>query len=84
MTSAPDPGTLSDPASPNGPAEYTTRRRPGFGAAFWASIIVGLILILAGGVIGFFGARLFPVHPTGQRAQGRAATPWLGNPPPPG
>lgn len=68
MTSAPDTGVLDDPgptdsALPRDPAEYAAPRRPGFGAAFWASIIIGLILILAGGVIGFFGARLFPVHP---------------------
>ncbi len=79
MTSAPDPGTLSDPALPDStlpkdPAEYAAPRRPGFGAAFWASIIIGLILILAGAIIGFFGARLFPVHPAAQAASGSAAT----------
>jgi len=57
MTSEPDPGSLSDDAPP---------RRRGFGAAYWASIIVGLIMILAGAVIGFFGPRLFPAHPAAQ------------------
>jgi len=82
MTSAPDPGTLADPALadptlPRNPDDYAPPRRPGFGAAFWASIIIGLILILAGAVIGFFGARLFPVHaavhPAAQAASGSAA-----------
>ena len=55
--------------------------RRGFGAAFWVAIIGGLILILAGMVIGFFGPRLFPVHPGARAADAR---PWLGNAPPPG
>ena len=79
MTSAPDPGTFSDTtalpdsALPRDPAEYAPARRSGFGAAFWASIVIGLILILAGAIIGFFGARLFPVHPAAQAASGSAA-----------
>jgi hypothetical protein len=52
--------------------------RQGFGAAFWAAILIGLAMILAGAVIGFFGPALFPVH--------HAAAPSvrLGNPRPPG
>lgn len=53
MTSGPDPGDFS-----NGPPPS----RRGFGAAYWASIIIGLMLILAGAAIGFFGPRLFPAH----------------------
>jgi hypothetical protein len=52
--------------------------RQGFGAAFWAAILIGLVLVLAGAVIGFFGPTLFPVH----HAAGPSVR--LGNPPPPG
>ena len=76
MTSAPDTGeaagAVSDPTLPRDPSEYAPSRRPGFGAAFWASIIIGLVLIAAGAIIGFFGARLFPVHPAAQ-VSGQAA-----------
>lgn len=62
MTSAPESGTVSDPTLPGDPADYAPARRRGFGAAFWAAIIIGLLLILAGAIIGFFGARLFPLQ----------------------
>jgi len=38
------------------------RRRPRFGAAYWAAMGLSLILVLAGAVIGFFGPRLFPAN----------------------
>jgi hypothetical protein len=42
--------------------EYTPR--PLLGRAFWAALTLGLILTLAGGAVGLFGARWFPVdHP---------------------
>jgi hypothetical protein len=33
---------------------------PRFGAVYWVAMIISLVLILAGGVVGFFGPRLFP------------------------
>ena len=52
--------------------------RHGFGGAFWAAVLISLVMIAAGAVIGFFGPALFPVH--------HAAAPSvrLGNPSPPG
>jgi len=55
--------------------------RKGFGAAFWAAMLIALTLILAGAVVGFFGPRLFPLHPHGHAP---ATPPRLGNPPPSG
>jgi len=72
MTSAPDSGEIADPALPGDPAGYAPSRRPGFGAAFWTAIIIGFVLILAGAIIGFFGARLFPLHPAAQAAASSA------------
>jgi hypothetical protein len=63
----------SDPG--DGPAP-----RKGFGAAFWTAMAAALILILAGGVIGFFGPVLFPPH----SHPARIPPPRLGNPPPSG
>jgi len=50
--------------------------RNGFGRAFWIMIAFGLACIVAGGVIGFWGPRLFPIQsgPT-------HAAPQLGKPP---
>ena len=72
MTSAPDAGDVSDPTLPRDPADYGPPRRPVMSAAFWAAIVIGLVLIGAGAIIGFFGARMFPVHPAAQ-AQTQAA-----------
>ena len=78
MTSAPDAGDVSDPTLPRDPADYAPPRRPIMGPAFWAAIIIGLVLIGAGAIIGFFGARLFPAHPTGQASA--ATAPATGEP----
>ena len=75
MTSAPDSGDIADPTLPRDPADYAPARRPGFGAAFWTAIIIGLVLIAAGAIIGFFGARLFPVHPAAQVSAESGAPP---------
>ena len=53
MTSAPDARESADSTLPRDPADYAAPRRPGFGAAFWASIVLGLVLIAAGAIIGF-------------------------------
>jgi hypothetical protein len=44
------------------PAEGRESPKTRFGGAYWAFMVISLILILAGGVVGFFGPRLFPPH----------------------
>lgn len=38
--------------------------RPLFSGGFWVALALGLVLVLAGAVVGLFGPRLFPAsHP---------------------
>jgi hypothetical protein len=44
------------------PTDDDQAPRPRFGGVYWAFMVISLVLILAGGVVGFFGPRLFPPH----------------------
>ncbi|QUD86989.1 COG4223 family protein [Phenylobacterium montanum] len=59
MTSAPDPADHIDMALPRDPAEYSLRRH-GFGLAFWAMIVFGLLCVAAGFAVSRYGPTLFP------------------------
>ena len=67
MTDAPEPAELAVPDLPRDPAEYA-RHRPRLPLSFWLMIAFGLVCVLAGVVIGRFGARLFPVKPAVESA----------------
>jgi hypothetical protein len=56
--SAPDPDDITLPRDPH---DYSLRRR-GFGLAFWAAMVFGLLCILAGIAIDRYGPKLFPAH----------------------
>ena len=62
MTDAPEPAELAAPDLPRDPAEYAAHR-PRLPLAFWLMIGFGLVCVLAGIVIGRYGARLFPIRP---------------------
>ena len=62
MTDAPEPAELAAPDLPRDPAEYA-RHRPRLPLSFWLMLAFGLVCVLAGVVIGRFGARLFPIKP---------------------
>jgi hypothetical protein len=67
MTDAPEPAELAAPDLPRDPAEYAAHR-PRLPLSFWLMIAFGLVCVLAGVVIGRFGARLFPVKPAVESA----------------
>ena len=56
------------------PPEDERRPRATMSPAFWAALAVGLALVLAGAVVGVFGARLFPPSQPAERDGGHAAT----------
>ena len=55
--------TPADIAQPRDPGDYGLRRR-GFGAAFWACIILCFLCALAGAGVARFGPALFPPRPS--------------------
>jgi len=61
--------TAPDPAKPALP------HRARLPLAFWIMIAFGLTCILAGGVVGHYGPRLFPVKPAMPRAARLASPP---------
>ena len=67
MTDAPEPAELAAPDLPRDPAEYA-RHRPRLPLAFWLMIAFGFACVLAGVVIGRYGAQLFPVKPAASAA----------------
>jgi hypothetical protein len=67
MTDAPEPAELAAPDLPRDPAEYAASR-PRLPLSFWLMIAFGVVCVLAGVVIGRFGARLFPVKPAAESA----------------
>ena len=67
--SAPDPDDITLPRDPH---DYSVRRR-GFGLAFWAAMVFGLLCILAGIAIDRYGPKLFPAHPAPAPVQRGAA-----------
>ena len=62
MTDAPEPAELAVPDLPRDPAEYA-RHRPRLPLSFWLMIGFGFACVLAGVVIGRFGAQMFPARP---------------------
>ena len=67
MTDAPEPAELAAPDLPRDPAEYAAYR-PRLPLSFWLMIAFGFACVLAGVVIGRFGARIFPARPAVESA----------------
>ena len=66
--------TPADIAQPRDPGDYGLRRR-GFGAAFWACIILCFLCALAGAGVARFGPALFPPRPAPRPTPAAAAAP---------
>ena len=80
--SAPDPDELAEHGLPRDPHDYALRRR-GFGLAFWAAMVFGLLCILAGIAIDRYGPKLFPAHTAPAPVQRGAANDLQPAPSPP-
>jgi hypothetical protein len=70
MMIPPEPGPSQSPEPDPDPkpdletGEDDAAPRPLFSAGFWAALALGLMLMLAGAVVGLFGPRLLPpAHP---------------------
>lgn len=62
MTDAPEPAEMTAPDLPRDPATYAAHR-PRLPISFWLMLAFGLVCVIAGVVIGRYGARIFPVKP---------------------
>ena len=73
MTDAPEPAELTAPDLPRDPADYAAYR-PRLPISFWLMLAFGFICVIAGVVIGRYGARLFPVKPPAAASSAPAQT----------